>query len=65
MYTGDPWREATVSADGIDRASTAMQPIYMSDGFHGSDFFVKNGVVDESVHAVQMAALEYMKKWLA
>jgi len=42
-----------------------MQPIYMSDGFHGSDLFADNGVVDESVHAVQMAALEYMKEWLA
>lgn len=65
VYTGDPWREATVSADGLGKASTATQPIYESDGFHCSDFFAKNGDVDESIRVVQMAALEYMKEWLA
>ena len=64
-YTGDPWREATVSADGLNKANTTTQPIYESDGFHCSDLSIENGVVDETVHAVQMAALEYMKTWLA
>jgi hypothetical protein len=41
-----------------------MQPIYESDGFHSSDLHAENGIVDETVYAVQMAALEYMKTWL-
>ena len=65
ICTGDPWREATVSADGLNKASTSTQPIYESDGFHCSDLSAKNGVVDETVYAVQMAGLEYMKTWLA
>ena len=63
--TGDPWLGTTVSADGLNKANTTMQPIYESDGFHGSDIFAANGIVDETVHAVQMAGLEYMKMWLA
>lgn len=42
-----------------------MQPIYESDGFHGSDIVIANGVIDDTVRAVQVAALEYMKEWLA
>ena len=65
MLTGDPWREVTVSEDGLDKANTTTQPIYESDGFHCSDLLTKNGVVDETLHAVQMAGLEYMRMWLA
>ena len=66
MYTiGDPWREETVSADGLDKPNTTMQPIYESDGFHCSDLRAANGVADQTVYAVQMAALGYMKTWLA
>ena len=63
--TGDPWREATVSEDGLNKANTTTQPIYEGDGFHCSDLLTENGVVDETVHAVQMAGFEYMKMWLA
>lgn len=63
--TGDPWREATVSADGLHKANTTTQPIYEGDGFHCSDLITKNGVVDETIYTVQMAGLEYMKEWLA
>lgn len=62
---GDPWREATVSADGLNKANRTTQPIYESDGFHGSDMLAANGRVDETVRIVQAAALEYMKMWLA
>jgi len=61
----DPWREVTVSADGLNKDNTTTQPIYESDGFHCSDLHAENGVVDETVYAVQMAALEYMETWLA
>lgn len=65
LLTGDPWRGASVSADGLHKVNTTMQPIYESDGFHGSDILTANGLVDDTVRAVQVAALEYMKEWLA
>ncbi|KAH7908620.1 peptidase S28 [Hygrophoropsis aurantiaca] len=61
----DPWREATVSADGLNKANTTTQPIYEGDGFHCSDLLTENGIVDETIMTVQMAGLEYMKTWLA
>ncbi|KAG2071058.1 peptidase S28 [Suillus decipiens] len=61
----DPWRGTTVSADGLNKPNTTNMPIYMSDGFHCSDMFIYNGVVDPTVAAVQEAGLMYMKKWLA
>ncbi|KAG2048971.1 hypothetical protein BDR06DRAFT_962018 [Suillus hirtellus] len=61
----DPWREATVSADGLNKPDNPSMPIYEGDGFHGSDFFTKNGIVDPTVAVVQEAALRYMKEWLA
>jgi len=61
----DPWRDATVSADGLNKSNTTTQPIYESDGFHASDMLTANGEVDGTVYAVQRAGLEYMQKWLA
>ncbi|KAG1734459.1 peptidase S28 [Suillus paluster] len=61
----DPWREATVSADGLNKANTTSMPIYEGDGFHASDMFTLIGFDDPSIAAVQDAALMYMKEWLA
>ncbi|KAF9244177.1 peptidase S28 [Melanogaster broomeanus] len=61
----DPWREATVSADGLYKFNTTTQPIYEGDGFHCSDLITESGIVDETIYTVQMAGLEYMKTWLA
>ncbi|KAF5392923.1 hypothetical protein D9757_001233 [Collybiopsis confluens] len=61
----DPWREATVSADGVARASTSTQPIAIGDGFHCSDLSTASGKVDSTVLAVQTKALSFMKTWLA
>ncbi|KAG0694878.1 peptidase S28 [Suillus ampliporus] len=61
----DPWREATVSADGLDKPSTTSTPIYEGDGFHCTDLVIENGIVDATVAAVQIAGLSYMKEWLA
>ena len=60
---GDPWRDATVSADGSIAVSTALQPIAVSDGFHACDLITANAV-DESVLAVQKQSLASMKEWL-
>ncbi|KAG1770250.1 serine carboxypeptidase S28-domain-containing protein [Suillus occidentalis] len=61
----DPWREATVSADGLNKPNTTSRPIYEGDGFHCTDLVVQNGIVDATVAAVQEAGLMYMKAWLA
>ncbi|KAG2357277.1 serine carboxypeptidase S28-domain-containing protein [Suillus spraguei] len=61
----DPWREATVSADGLNKPNTTSMPIYEGDGFHCSDLLTENGVVDPTIAAVQEAGLMYMKEWLA
>ncbi|KAG1790715.1 peptidase S28 [Suillus plorans] len=61
----DPWREATVSADGLYKANTTSMPIYEGDGFHCSDLITENGIVDPTIAVVQAAGLMYMKEWLA
>ncbi|KDQ64462.1 hypothetical protein JAAARDRAFT_118335 [Jaapia argillacea MUCL 33604] len=61
----DPWREATVSADGLYIASTPTQPILEGDGFHCSDLLTSNAEVDSTIEYVQTQALGYMKTWLA
>lgn len=62
---GDPWRESTVSADGVDVPSTEEQPIAVGDGFHCSDLISDNGAVDPTVLAVQTKGLAFMATWLA
>ncbi|TCD70021.1 hypothetical protein EIP91_005273 [Steccherinum ochraceum] len=61
----DPWREATVSADGLHVHSTPQQPIALGDGYHCSDLSTANGNVDSTVKAVQVQALSVIKGWLA
>ncbi|KAG1770253.1 peptidase S28 [Suillus occidentalis] len=61
----DPWRGATVSADGLNKSNTTSMPIYMCDGFHTSDMLTQIGITDPTVAVVQEAALMYMKEWLA
>lgn len=62
---GDPWRDATVSADGLFIPSTPQQPIKVGDGFHCTDMGTSSGLADPTVGAVQTAALAAMKGWLA
>ncbi|KXN92345.1 Putative serine protease K12H4.7 [Leucoagaricus sp. SymC.cos] len=61
----DPWRDATISAEGLNVASTPEQPIHVGDGFHCSDLSTANGQIDSTIRAVQTAALASMKTWLA
>lgn len=66
MYiSGDPWRDATVSAEGLNVRSTSSQPIALSDGFHCSDLSYRNALVDPTIDAVQKQALASIKTWLA
>ena len=62
---GDPWREATVAADGLNKESTDRQVLGLSDGFHCSDLSAATGAIDGTVAAVQKKALESFKGWLA
>ena len=62
---GDPWRDATKSAEGTNFASTAGQPIAISDGFHCSDLLTAQAEADATVKAVQQQGLEAMVGWLA
>ncbi|PCH36001.1 peptidase S28 [Wolfiporia cocos MD-104 SS10] len=60
----DPWRDATISADGTHFASTAQQPIAVGDGFHCSDLYTINAQVDPTIEAVQQEGLAAMAGWL-
>ncbi|KAJ8495908.1 hypothetical protein ONZ45_g12655 [Pleurotus djamor] len=60
----DPWREATISAQGLNVQSTDLQPIALGDGFHCSDLSARSAV-DATIAAVQQHALASMKTWLA
>ena len=64
-FAGDPWREATVSAEGLQIQSTSSQPIGLSNGFHCTDLGTKAGQVDATIGAVQQQALASMKDWLS
>ncbi|EIW61562.1 peptidase S28 [Trametes versicolor FP-101664 SS1] len=61
----DPWREATLAADGTNFRSTPGQPLAISDGFHCSDLSTTNGNVDATVLAVQQQALKAIAGWIA
>ncbi|KAI0638520.1 peptidase S28 [Trametes polyzona] len=61
----DPWREATLAADGTHFRSTPEQPLTISDGFHCSDLNTPNAVVDPTVLAVQQQGLKAIAGWIA
>ena len=65
FFLGDPWREATVSADGVDVQSTPSQPVAVGDGYHYSDLLTRNAPVDATIKKVQSEGLASMKAWLA
>ncbi|KAG2346902.1 hypothetical protein BDR05DRAFT_1046153 [Suillus weaverae] len=53
----DPWLEATVSAEGLNKPFTHSMPIHEGDGCHCSGLITENGIADPIVAAVQEAAL--------
>lgn len=60
----DPWRDATVSADGQLIPSTPWQPIAVGDGFHCSEMYTANAEVDWTIAAVQAEGRTAMSAWL-
>ncbi|KAI0332898.1 peptidase S28 [Cubamyces sp. BRFM 1775] len=61
----DPWREATVAADGTTNTGTDLQPHLLGEGFHCSDMLIAEGDVNPSVQAVQQKTLQYYAQWLS
>ncbi|KAH9856842.1 peptidase S28 [Lenzites betulinus] len=61
----DPWREATVAADGSTSMGSDAQPHLLSDGFHCSDLLTREGAASPKVLNVQQTALQYLEKWLS
>ncbi|KAI0352501.1 peptidase S28 [Trametes cingulata] len=61
----DPWREATVAAEGVSNTGSDMQPHLLGDGFHCSDMIMADGQVSPAIGAAQQKAIEYLGKWLA
>ncbi|KAH8094951.1 serine carboxypeptidase S28-domain-containing protein [Cristinia sonorae] len=62
----DPWRDATVSAKGLNIRSTPQQRIMLSQGFHCTDMSTANAAADTTgtIRAVQIQALADMNRWL-
>ncbi|TFK25968.1 hypothetical protein FA15DRAFT_638482 [Coprinopsis marcescibilis] len=59
----DPWRNTGVSARSRTPRSTALQPVYLTNGFHCSDMGVM-GSVDPTVGDAQQKALGHIATWL-
>ncbi|TFL05775.1 peptidase S28 [Pterulicium gracile] len=61
----DPWKDATLSAEGVKVQSTPSQPIILNNGFHCSDMQTVHGALDSSIAAVHRQALTSMHEWLS
>ena len=62
---GDPWREATVAADGSTSTGSDLQPHLLSDGFHCSDLLISEGAASAAVKSVQDTAMSYITQWVS
>ncbi|RXW13086.1 hypothetical protein EST38_g12768, partial [Candolleomyces aberdarensis] len=61
----DPWLEVTLSATEANAASTDIRPIYLTNGFHGSDISHANAVVEPSIGEVWNQALTTFPRWVS
>ncbi|KAI0333427.1 peptidase S28 [Cubamyces sp. BRFM 1775] len=61
----DPWREATVAADGATTPGSDLQPHLLGDGYHCSDMLISEGISSPAVLKVQNTVVDYLGKWLA
>ena len=64
-FAGDPWREATVAADGTTSVGSDLQPHLLGDGFHCSDLLIREGKASAQILNVQNQAVQYMAQWIA
>lgn len=62
---GDPWREATVSAEGLSYPNTTDHTVGLStDGYHCSDLLTRESTASASVRRVQQQGLAALARWL-
>ncbi|RXW18999.1 hypothetical protein EST38_g6843, partial [Candolleomyces aberdarensis] len=61
----DPWLEVTLSATKANASSTDLRPIYLTNGFHGSDISHANAVVEPSIGEVWNQALTTFPQWVS
>ncbi|RXW19276.1 hypothetical protein EST38_g6579 [Candolleomyces aberdarensis] len=61
----DPWLEVTLSATEVNASGTDLRPIYLTNGFHGSDISHANAVVEPSVGEVWNQALTTFSRWVS
>ncbi|OSC97649.1 peptidase S28 [Trametes coccinea BRFM310] len=60
----DPWREATVAADGSTSKGWDLQPHLLEDGYHCNDLLVEESE-NPVTKAAQEQAIGYLRTWLA
>ncbi|KAI9056849.1 peptidase S28 [Trametes sanguinea] len=60
----DPWREATVAADGSTSKGWDLQPHLLEDGFHCNDLLVEESA-NPVTRGAQVQAIGYLRTWLA
>ena len=64
-FSGDPWRDTTVAADGSTNLGSDLNPHLLGEGFHASDMSILEGEANPSVKEVQLKALQYLSLWLS
>ena len=61
---GDPFLLLTAASPSSSMVNTSSQIILKHDAFHRTDMRIAEGLIDESVFAVQEAVLHYLGVWL-
>ncbi|KAH9936837.1 peptidase S28 [Epithele typhae] len=57
----DPWRQATVAADGVQASHSDKQLRLIADGAHCSDSFITHS--NKQIEALQQTAIQRMVDW--
>ncbi|KAJ8081296.1 hypothetical protein PM082_007131 [Marasmius tenuissimus] len=61
----DPWREATLGASSLNRASTERTPIIFAEGgTHCADIHMAYGMIEPTIGIATSEGLGYMQKWM-
>ncbi|TFK63556.1 hypothetical protein BDN72DRAFT_311679 [Pluteus cervinus] len=62
---GDPWRDATMSAEGLGNDSTPTELINLGDGFHCSDLRASTALYSAPIADIQKKALATFHTWVS
>ncbi|TFK66312.1 hypothetical protein BDN72DRAFT_961863 [Pluteus cervinus] len=61
----DPWRDSTMSAEGLNKESTPTEIINLGDGFHCSDLLSRNVPYSTLLADIQKKALATFHTWVS